>query len=180
METMPRRYPLGIQTFQKIIEENMLYVDKTELIYKLTQSYSYVFLSRPRRFGKSLLVSTLASYFRGEKELFKGLAMERLEKQWKKHPVIHLSLASVKAIEIEGIIDVLNYNLASIEEEYDILPVTGDLGNVLRTLLSNAMRNMARKQSWFSTSTTLRCSTCSTTNSGWQKYASSCARSMPL
>ena len=90
METMPRRYPLGIQTFQKIIEENMLYVDKTELIYKLTQSYSYVFLSRPRRFGKSLLVSTLASYFRGEKELFKGLAMERLEKQWKKHPVIHL------------------------------------------------------------------------------------------
>ena len=56
METMPRRYPLGIQTFQKIIEENMLYVDKTELIYKLTQSYSYVFLSRPRRFSKSLLV----------------------------------------------------------------------------------------------------------------------------
>ena len=81
---MPRRYPLGIQTFQKIIEENMLYVDKTELIYKLTQSYSYVFLSRPRRFGKSLLVSTLASYFRGEKDLFKGLAIERLEKQWKK------------------------------------------------------------------------------------------------
>ena len=80
METLPRRYPLGIQTFQKIIEENMLYVDKTELIYKLTQSYSYVFLSRPRRFGKSLLVSTLASYFRGEKDLFKGLAMERLEK----------------------------------------------------------------------------------------------------
>ena len=135
METMPRRYPLGIQTFQKIIEENMLYVDKTELIYKLTQSYSYVFLSRPRRFGKSLLVSTLASYFRGEKELFKGLAMERLEKQWKKHPVIHLSLASVKAIEIEGIIDVLNYNLASIEEEYDIPPVTGDLGKRLKNII---------------------------------------------
>ena len=135
METMPRRYPLGIQTFQKIIEENMLYVDKTELIYKLTQSYSYVFLSRPRRFGKSLLVSTLASYFRGEKELFKGLAMERLEKQWKKHPVIHLSLASVKAIEIEGIIDVLEYNLASIEEEYGIPPVTGDLGKRLKNII---------------------------------------------
>ena len=135
METMPRRYPLGIQTFQKIIEENMLYVDKTELIYKLTQSYSYVFLSRPRRFGKSLLVSTLASYFRGEKELFKGLAMERLEKQWKKHPVIHLSLASVKAIEIEGIVDVLEYNLASIEEEYGIPPVTGDLGKRLKNII---------------------------------------------
>ena len=135
METLPRRYPLGIQTFQKIIEENMLYVDKTELIYKLTQSYSYVFLSRPRRFGKSLLVSTLASYFRGEKELFKGLAMERLEKQWKKHPVIHLSLASVKAIEIEGIVDVLEYNLASIEEEYGIPPVTGDLGKRLKNII---------------------------------------------
>ena len=135
METLPRRYPLGIQTFQKIIEENMLYVDKTELIYKLTQSYSYVFLSRPRRFGKSLLVSTLASYFRGEKDLFKGLAMERLERQWKKHPVIHLSLASVKAIEIEGIVDVLEYNLASIEEEYGIPPVTGDLGKRLKNII---------------------------------------------
>ena len=136
METMPRRYPLGIQTFQKIIEENMLYVDKTELIYKLTQSYSYVFLSRPRRFGKSLLVSTLASYFRGEKELFKGLAMERLEKQWKKHPVIHLSLASVKEIEPEKIRSLLNGLLAEQEKFYGIASASDTLGGRLKNLIT--------------------------------------------
>ena len=96
METMPRRYPLGIQTFSEIIEGDYYYVDKTADIHRMTSTYKYVFLSRPRRFGKSLLVSTLASYFRGEKDLFKGLAMEQLERQWKKHPVIHLSLASVR------------------------------------------------------------------------------------
>ena len=135
METMPRRYPLGIQTFSEIIEGDYYYVDKTADIHRMTSTYKYVFLSRPRRFGKSLLVSTLASYFRGEKDLFKGLAMEQLERQWKKHPVIHLSLASVKAIEIEGIIDVLEYNLASIEEEYGIPPVTGDLGKRLKNII---------------------------------------------
>ena len=132
---MPRRYPLGIQTFSEIIEGDYYYVDKTADIHRMTSTYKYVFLSRPRRFGKSLLVSTLASYFRGEKDLFKGLAMERLERQWKKHPVIHLSLASVKAIEIEGIVDVLEYNLASIEEEYGIPPVTGDLGKRLKNII---------------------------------------------
>ena len=135
MERMPRRYPLGIQTFSEIIEGDYYYVDKTADIHRMTSTYKYVFLSRPRRFGKSLLVSTLASYFRGEKDLFKGLAMEQLERQWKKHPVIHLSLASVKAIEIEGIIDVLEYNLASIEEEYGIPPVTGDLGKRLKNII---------------------------------------------
>lgn len=77
----PRLYPLGIQTFEEIRENDMLYIDKTEYIYRMTHvSGRYVFLSRPRRFGKSLLVSTLKSYFEGKKELFEGLAIERLEK----------------------------------------------------------------------------------------------------
>ena len=145
METMPRRYPLGIQTFQKIIEENMLYVDKTELIYKLTQSYSYVFLSRPRRFGKSLLVSTLASYFRGEKELFKGLAMERLEKQWKKHPVIHLSLASVKEIEPEKIEESLSDRLRDIESQFGIERKSNILGSRLKAIIQQTTEQYGEK-----------------------------------
>jgi len=140
-----RRYPLGIQTFEKIINENMLYVDKTELIYKLVQSYSYVFLSRPRRFGKSLLVSTLASYFRGEKELFKGLAMERLETDWKKYPVIHLSLASVKEIEIEKIRDSLGYRLREIEYQFGLERKSNGLGDRLKDIIQHCYNKYGEK-----------------------------------
>ena len=77
-----RRCPLGIQTFENIRKGDYLYVDKTELVYRMTHDYKYVFLSRPRRFGKSLLVSTLHSYFAGRKDLFTGLAIEELEKEW--------------------------------------------------------------------------------------------------
>ncbi len=77
-----RIYPVGVQTFSDIIEEGMIYVDKTALIYNMAKKYKYVFLSRPRRFGKSLLSSTLRSYFEGKKDLFKGLAIETLEKEW--------------------------------------------------------------------------------------------------
>lgn len=73
------RFPIGIQSFEKLIKAGYLYVDKTELIYKMVDTGNYYFLSRPRRFGKSLLVSTIEAYFKGKKELFKGLAMERLE-----------------------------------------------------------------------------------------------------
>ena len=76
-----KRLPVGIQTFEKIIEGNMLYVDKTEYIWKMIHTSNYIFLSRPRRFGKSLLLSTLQSYFEGRRELFKGLAIEQLEKE---------------------------------------------------------------------------------------------------
>ena len=79
MET--RRYPIGTQTFSTIIEENCVYVDKTDLVYKMTKEYRYVFLARPRRFGKSLLCSTLKEYFLGNKDLFKGLKIDALEKE---------------------------------------------------------------------------------------------------
>ena len=82
MDFLKRLYPIGIQTFEKIRNGNYLYIDKTEYVYRMAHSDSnYIFLSRPRRFGKSLLTSTLEAYFEGRRELFKGLALERLEMQ---------------------------------------------------------------------------------------------------
>lgn len=88
-------YPIGIQNFEKIRNEGYYYVDKTALIYRLVKTGSYYFLSRPRRFGKSLLISTLEAYFLGKKELFEGLAMAQLEKNWIRRPVLHLSLIHI-------------------------------------------------------------------------------------
>ena len=92
-----RRYPVGIQTFSNIIRGGFVYVDKTDLVWELTHYAKYIFLSRPRRFGKSLLTSTLESYFRGEKELFEGLKIMQLEKEWQQYPVIHLDLSTAKS-----------------------------------------------------------------------------------
>ena len=84
------KYPIGIQDFEKLRREDYLYVDKTEIIFRLVNNGSYIFLSRPRRFGKSLLLSTIKAYFEGKKELFEGLAIESLEKEWKRYPVLML------------------------------------------------------------------------------------------
>lgn len=86
-------YPIGIQTFEEIIKKSMLYVDKTEYVYRMANSGKYFFLSRPRRFGKSLLTSTFHSYFAGKKELFKGLAIEKLEMEWTEFPVLHFDMS---------------------------------------------------------------------------------------
>lgn len=91
-----RKYPIGIQTFSEIIRGGYVYVDKTDLVWQLQNYAKYIFLSRPRRFGKSLLTSTLDSYFRGEKELFEGLKIMELEKEWKLYPVIRLDLSRAK------------------------------------------------------------------------------------
>jgi hypothetical protein len=96
--TITREYPVGIQDFEKIRRNNYMYVDKTELVYKMTRVENYVFLSRPRRFGKSLLCSTLKCYFEGRRDLFKGLAIEQLEQDWTAYPVLHFSLSSVKDV----------------------------------------------------------------------------------
>ena len=94
--TAIRKYPIGIQTFSEIIKERYIYVDKTDLVWKMANSSKYIFLSRPRRFGKSLLSSTLHSYFAGEKGLFEGLKIMELEHEWKSYPVIHLDLSLAK------------------------------------------------------------------------------------
>lgn len=84
------KYPIGIQSFEQIIEDDYVYLDKTALVYDLVTNGKIYILCRPRRFGKSLLVSTLKCYFEGKKELFKGLAIDKLEKEWKQYPVFHL------------------------------------------------------------------------------------------
>ena len=85
------KYPIGIQNFESLIGDGYVYVDKTALIYEMADTGRYYFLSRPRRFGKSLLISTMEAYFSGKRELFKGLAIEKLEKNWTKYPILHLS-----------------------------------------------------------------------------------------
>ena len=99
MSPTTRKYPIGIQTFSKLRENGCVYVDKTDQIYELTHSGTYVFLSRPRRFGKSLLVSTLRSYFEGRKELFEGLAIEGTEEEWKPYPVLHFDMSLGKHLD---------------------------------------------------------------------------------
>ena len=84
------KYPIGVQSFDQIREDGYAYVDKTDLVYRLTHEGKIYFLSRPRRFGKSLLVSTLKNYFLGHKELFEGLAISSLEKEWLEYPVFHI------------------------------------------------------------------------------------------
>ena len=117
-EVMSKIYPVGIQSFEKIREGGYCYIDKTSLIYSLIKSGQYYFLSRPRRFGKSLLISTLEAYFLGKKELFKGLAMEELEKDWTTHPVLHLDLNTQKYDTPEALNNVLEENLNYWESLY--------------------------------------------------------------
>ena len=114
-------YPIGIQTFERIRKEDKFYVDKTEYIYRMTHTDgTYFFLSRPRRFGKSLLVSTFKSYFEGKKELFEGLAIEKLEKEWNEYPVLHFSLAGGKHMEKEQLDRYLLFILKENEDRFGV------------------------------------------------------------
>ena len=119
-DMMQRRfYPVGIQTFSEIREKNYLYIDKTGYVYRMTNSNSkYVFLSRPRRFGKSLLTSTLHSYFEGRKELFEGLAIEGLETEWTRYPVLHFDMSTAKHVNREQLEQELNLKLLKYEKIY--------------------------------------------------------------
>lgn len=110
-----KRYPIGVQTFDKIIKGGFLYIDKTGYIYELAHNYNYVFLSRPRRFGKSLLSTTFHSYFAGEKELFDGLKAGELEKEWRKHPVFHFDMSTAKHLDEEQLLRTLSYKLSAYE-----------------------------------------------------------------
>ncbi len=123
-----KQYPLGIQTFEEIITKNLLYIDKTEYIYRMAHSGGkHYFLARPRRFGKSLLVSTLQSYFEGKKDLFKGLAIEKLETEWIEYPVLHFDMSGGKHMEKEQLEEYLGYRLEEEEKKWGITnPVNGN------------------------------------------------------
>ena len=102
MAKIVNKYPVGIQTFEEIREKNYLYIDKTQYIADFREKgMKFIFLSRPRRFGKSLFASTLQAYFEGRKELFEGLAIAEYEKEWVKHPVLHFDLSGAKHMGVE-------------------------------------------------------------------------------
>lgn len=133
-----RIYPVGIQTFSDIIKRGCVYVDKTDLIYKLTKKYKYVFLSRPRRFGKSLLSTTLHSYFAGEKDLFKGLAIEGLEKDWTEYPVLHFDMSTFKNCNLKDLQSKFNYKLSEYESIWGNNPESETPGDRFKNLIISA------------------------------------------
>ena len=145
MEQM-RRYPLGVQYFPDIREEGRVYVDKTDHVYRITHLDSkYIFLSRPRRFGKSLLTSTLRCYFEGRKELFKGLAIEQLETEWTEYPVLHFDMSQGQHLDKEElelyIFDILKDNETRLDVESD-----GATTNLrLKNLIANAYRKTGKR-----------------------------------
>mgnify|MGYP004580685675 FL=1 len=140
-------YPIGIQTFERIRREDRVYVDKTEYVYKMTHtSDTYIFLSRPRRFGKSLLVSTLQSYFEGKKELFQGLAMEKLEKEWTEYPVLRFDMSGGKHQDEEQLHRYLNYVILENEKKYGVVNDESTDPNVRLDELINALYHKTGKQ----------------------------------
>ena len=139
-------YPVGIQTFEEIITRNLLYVDKTEYVYRMTHSGGkHFFLSRPRRFGKSLLVSTFKSYFLGKKELFKGLAIEKLEKDWTEYPVLHFSMAGGKHMEKDQLERYLDFELNKLEKLFGIDTPRQDPNTRLADLIIKAYQQTGKQ-----------------------------------
>ena len=141
-----RQYPIGIQTFSEIRGKNYLYIDKTEYVYRMTHSASkYMFLSRPRRFGKSLLTSTIHAYFEGRKDLFKGLAMERLETEWTEYPVLHFDMSLGKHMGREQLERYLSSQLSPMEEAFGILADLPDVNVRLSRLIRQAFEQTGRQ-----------------------------------
>ena len=112
------KYPIGIQNFESIRREGYVYVDKTDLVWQIANNGRYYFLGRPRRFGKSLLLSTFEAYFEGKRELFKGLAIAELEKEWKQYPVLHIDLNAKQYNSLEALLEILNMHLERWEKKY--------------------------------------------------------------
>ncbi len=139
-------YPIGIQTFERIRRENKLYVDKTEYIYHMAHTNgTYFFLGRPRRFGKSLLVSTMQSYFEGKKELFRGLAIEKLEKDWEEYPVLHFDMSLGKHMGKEQLEDFLGYRLEREEKKWGITTPSRGSNNRLIDLINVAYEKTGKQ-----------------------------------
>ena len=116
---LTRRYPVGIQTFSEIRERNYLYIDKTQyLVDFIDKGYKYIFLSRPRRFGKSLFASMIHAYYEGRKDLFEGLAMGEYEKEWVKHPVLHFDMSGAKHMDTKQLEGYLDYLLLPYEKQF--------------------------------------------------------------
>ena len=139
-------YPIGIQTFERIRKEDKLYIDKTEYIYRMAHtSGTYFFSGRPRRFGKSLLVTTMQSYFEGKKELFKGLAIENLEKEWTEYPVLHFDMSGGKHMDKEQLEEYLDYRLQEEEKKWGITKPVKGANNRLIDLINTAYEKSGKQ-----------------------------------
>ena len=138
MERAKVKYPIGIQDFESLIKDGYLYVDKTELIFNLVSINKYIFLSRPRRFGKSLLLSTIKAYFEGKKELFTGLAIEQLETDWKKYPVLLLGLSRTDAYDTNSLQAMLDQQFSLWEETYGIVNKSATLSTRFADIIIKA------------------------------------------
>ncbi len=139
------KYPIGIQNFEKIRTEGYVYVDKTALVYKLVNEGCYYFLSRPRRFGKSLLISTLEAYLSGKKELFKGLAIEQLEKDWTEYLIFHLDLNVGEYQSKESLYEKLDTFLTPLEELYGTLPSLHEAGQRFEYVIRQAYKKTGKR-----------------------------------
>lgn len=139
------KYPIGIQNFQKLRESGFLYVDKTAFVHQLVSTEGYYFLSRPRRFGKSLLLSTLEAYFQGKKELFKGLALEKLEKDWRVYPVFHIDLNTGKYTEPEALTSTIEYQFYLWEKEFGPSKEGLSISDHFRDLIQRAYEQTGQK-----------------------------------
>ena len=139
------KYPIGLQNVQCLREDGYVYVDKTVFVYELAQSGKYYFLSRPRRFGKSLFLSTLEAYYLGKKELFKGLALERLEKDWKVYPVLHLDLNAAKYTDSEALESILDGHFRYFEETYGTTPNGLSLSERFKVIIRRAYEQTGQK-----------------------------------
>ncbi len=139
-------YPIGIQTFEEIINRDLLYIDKTEYIYRMAHcGGKYFFLGRPRRFGKSLLVTTMQCYFEGKKELFEGLAIEKLEKEWTEYPVLHFDMSGGKHMEKEQLERYLAFILQAEEKKWGITNPEIDANNRLTALINTAYEKTGKQ-----------------------------------
>ena len=138
-------YPIGIQNFEKIRTDGYFYIDKTALIYQMVKTGSYYFLSRPRRFGKSLLISTLEAYFLGKKELFEGLAIEKLEKDWTVYPIFHMDLNTEKYDTRESLDSILNFTLEKWEQQYGTAPSETTFALRFRGLIERAYKQTGQR-----------------------------------
>ena len=147
MESL-QRYPIGIQTFSELRDKHYLYIDKTSYVYRMAHSVAkYMFLSRPRRFGKSLLTSTLRAYFEGRKELFEGLSIEKLETEWTAYPVLHFDMSTAKHLDKDSLIGELELKLTRYEEIYgkgkDEVAVNQRLQGLMKSLLPDYLHGYA-------------------------------------
>ncbi len=138
-------YPIGIQNFEKIRKGGYVYVDKTALVYKLASEGCYYFLSRPRRFGKSLLISTMEAYFSGRRDLFEGLAIDSLEKDWTAYPVLHLDLTGSRYTSLSDLNDKLDRHLNKWEEDYGKVGDFQDPASRFDAVIEAAFRRTGQK-----------------------------------